>query len=368
MKKIIASLVAAALLSFAAFADDEGLKVSGYLRAGATDTTEGSVYTTSTWMHGDYFGGATRLRVNVDYSKAFGGLTFRYQQTKTLNDFFNKDNLKWAMGYANFADGQVIAEAGVLTDRFTRTGGWEDDGIGYGNGARLVFVPQAVAGLTVVAQASDEFADKYTEADDKVKDKKANKDDIKFDKKVLGFSAKYEKEAFFVTGGAALAGKYYGSVGITSVENLSFVVEAFCDKTADSDEKDNTMICAWAEYTGVEKVTLGLVVYAYVADDAFFFAKATDQKDPSYPTFVSINPAVAYDLNDLVQLSAEATVYLPKSWDEDKYGKKLDSYATISPAVTFKASDKATATVSGLISTNKDYAKHAFTAGVCYKF
>ena len=386
MKKIIASLVAASLLSFAAFAEEnEGLSVKGYLRAGMSDTIENSVYSTNKWVQGGYFGGGTRLRVNIDYTKAFGGVTFRYQvdpvfdtesveidkkstentgdvntstsekggATKDVRksslDFFKESNVKWAMGYANLLDGQVIAEAGIISDRFTKTGGWEDTGIDGGKGFRVVVVPKAVAGLTVAAQATDKYADKYAEDDDKVKDEKALEGDVKFDEKILGFSAKYEAKPFFVTAGAALAGYYYGSVGLTAIENLTLVGEVFyssTDATKKANENVETMLVAWAEYTGIEKVLAGAYSYIKLYDDDYS---------------IEITPAVSYDVNSLLKVSGEASIYL--SSDDKK-----DTYATISPAVTFKASDKATATVSALISTDTDQAKHAASAGVRYNF
>ena len=380
MKKVIASLVAASLLSFAAFAEEnEGLSVKGYLRAGMSDTIENSVYSTNKWMQGGYFGGGTRLRVNIDYTKAFGGVTFRYQvdpvfDTETVKiddkkklvdgklvdntkdvrksslDFFKESNVKWAMGYANLLDGQVIAEAGIISDRFTKTGGWEDTGIDGGKGFRVVVVPKAVAGLTVAAQATDKFADKYSANDSKVKDEKALEGDIKFDEKILGFSAKYEAKPFFVTAGAALAGYYYGSVGLKAIENLTLVGEVFYDSTdaTKAKNKDNatTMLVAWAEYTGIEKVLAGAYSYINLCDGDYN---------------IEITPAVSYDVNSLLKVSGEASIYL--SSDD-----KADTYATISPAVTFKASDKATATVSALISTDTDQAKHAASAGVRYNF
>ena len=385
MKKIIASLVAASLLSFAAFAEEnEGLSVKGYLRAGMSDTIENSVYSTNKWVQGGYFGGGTRLRVNIDYTKAFGGVTFRYQvdpvfdteaveidekstenigdvntstskkggATKDVRksslDFFKESNVKWAMGYANLLDGQVIAEAGIISDRFTKTGGWEDTGIDGGKGFRVVVVPKAVAGLTVAAQATDKYADKYAADDSKVKDKKALEGDIKFDEKILGFSAKYEAKPFFVTAGAALAGYYYGSVGLTAIENLTLVGEVFyssTDATKKANENVETMLVAWAEYTGIEKVLAGAYSYIKLYDDDYS---------------IEITPAVSYDVNSLLKVSAEASLYLSSN-------DKKDTYATISPAVTFKASDKATATVSALISTD-DQAKHAASAGVRYNF
>lgn len=371
MKKIIAGLVAAALLSFAAFAEgSEGLSVTGYLRAGMTDTFDSSVYSTNKWMQGGYFGGGTRLRVNIDYTKAFGGLTFRYQVDPTFEtesvknakgkvvgsvrksslDFFDEKNVKWAMAYANLLDGQVIAEAGVISDRFTKTGGWEDTGIDGGKGFRVVVVPKVVAGLTLAAQATDKFADKYAADDSKVKDGKALEGDIKFDEKVLGFSAKYDHALGFVTGGAALAGYYYGSVGLKAVENLTLVGELFYDST-DATKKENgdnakTMLVAWAEYTGIEKVLLGAYSYINLFDGEHE---------------IEITPAASYDVNSLLKVSAEASLYLSSN-------DKKDTYVTISPAVTFKASDKATATASALISTDTDQAKHSASAGVRYNF
>ncbi|WP_294428395.1 hypothetical protein [uncultured Treponema sp.] len=352
MKKIIATLVALAAISTVAFAD-EGLKVSGRVRAGITDTTEGSVYTTDAWMNGGYFGGATQLRVNVDYTKAFGGITARYNVNDFTNGkFFNDGNVKWVMGYANFADGQVITEAGIIHDRFTTTGGWEDAGIDGGKGIRVVFAPKAVEGLTFAVQATDLFAEKYTATDDKVKDKKANAGDVIFNAKLIGATAKYETKEFFATAGFAVAGFFYGSVGVTAVDGLTFVAEVFHDNTDDTkakpenNDKAVTTICLWGEYTGIDQVLLGAYSYIYLNDGEYT---------------AEVTPAVSFDLTKVVTLSAEASFYLSSV-------KDFDSYAVITPAVTFKASDKASANVSASISTDKDQEKHSITAGVLYKF
>ena len=352
MKKLIAGLLAAAVVSFAAFADEEGgLKVSGFLRGGMSDkSTEDAVYDTSKWMQGGYFGGGSRLRVNVDYTKANGGVTFRYQHTGDLtnlglDDVAKNEVIKWAMAYANFADGQIVAEAGKLRDRYTRTDGWEDSNIDGGKGLRLVFAPQVAKGLVLTAGASDKYAEKYAETE-----KDSKKGQLKFNKKVFNFSAKYGNEAFYVVGGASLANYFYGAAGLTAVENLSLVAEVYHDATdktkAENGDKAATELVFWAEYTGVEKLLVG--AYSYV-----------DLCDGEYDA--KITPAVSYDVTDWVKLSAESTIYLD-SKDE------TDTYATISPAVTFKASPKATATVSGLISTDDKQTPHAFTAGVRYNF
>ena len=356
MKKIIATLVALAAISTVAFAD-EGLKVSGRVRAGITDATEGSVYTTDAWMNGGYFGGATQLRVNVDYTKAFGGITARYNVNDFTNgNFFNDGNVKWVMGYANFADGQVITEAGIIHDRFTTTGGWEDAGIDGGKGIRVVFAPKAVEGLTLAVQATDLFAEKYTATDDKVKDGKADAGDVIFNAKLIGASAKYETKEFFATAGFAVAGYFYGSVGITAVDDLTFVAEVYYDDTdaavakpednPKANDKAGTTVFLWGEYTGIDQVLLGAYSYIYLNDGEYA---------------AEITPAVSFDLTKVVTLSAEASFYLSSA-------ENFDSYAVITPAVTFKASDKASANVSASISTDKDQAKHSITAGVLYKF
>ena len=53
----------------------------------------------------------------------------------------------------------------------------------------------------------------------------------KFDEKVFAFTAKYGNEQFFVTGGAALAKEFYGSIGFTGVKDLNVVTEVLYDST-----------------------------------------------------------------------------------------------------------------------------------------
>lgn len=357
MKKFIVVL-AVALLSFSTFAEDEeeGLSVSGQLRAGMTAKAGNPEYSTVTWMDGGYFGGDSRLRVDIDYTKDFGGVTFRYENSGLSG--FNRldDDIKWAMAFADFYENQIVTEAGIIHDRFTTTGGWEDTGIDGGKGIRFVFKPNAAPGLTLAAQITDLYADTYKAGDSKVVDGKRDADSIKFNADLFGASAKYEAEGFFATTGFVCAGYFYASFGLTSVENLIAVAELFYNDTdrnqwfSDIDvsgiDKSLTTLVLWAEYTGIEKVLLGAYAYLYFCDGE---------------QAAILTPALSYDLSELITLSAEASIYYYSL-------EGLDGYATLTPGITFNASDKASATVSATLSTDTDSQAHSLTAGVKYKF
>lgn len=348
MKKTLGIAAAALIAGASLFA--EGLSVNGFIRSGISINPKGETVKTDTWLPGDYFGGGSRLRLNIKYDGDKGGATFRYQKDGSFasSDWFNAGNIKWAMGYAKFLDGKIIAEAGKLVDTYTSTGGWEDgtfgDNAGAGIGARFVLSP--VEGLFITASASDLYLEKYKAADDKVKDGDAKEGDLKFNEKLFGFTAKYANDAFFVTGGVHLAKSYYASFGLTAVDNLTLVVEAFINDTADVDDPE-TKLYPWVEYTGIENLTLAALGAITIVDGS---------------TSIAIVPAVSYALTDVISLAAESTITIP---DTDEVE---DTYAVITPSVTFAASKKASATVFASLSTDTDQAKHSFGAGVKYAF
>ena len=177
MKKTLGIAAAALVAGASLFA--EGLSVNGFIRSGISIDPKGETVKTGTWLPGDYFGGGSRLRLNINYDGVNGGATFRYQKDADddkkffiSDNWFSGSNIKWAMGYAKFLDGKIIAEAGKLVDTYTSTGGWEDgtfgDNAGAGIGARVVISP--VEGLFITASASDIYLEKYEADDDKVKD------------------------------------------------------------------------------------------------------------------------------------------------------------------------------------------------------
>ena len=350
MKKTLGIAAAALIAGASLFA--EGLSVNGFIRSGISINPKGETVKTDTWLPGDYFGGGSRLRLNIKYDGDKGGATFRYQKDGSFasSDWFNAGNIKWAMGYAKFLDGKIIAEAGKLVDTYTSTGGWEDgtfgDNAGAGIGARVVISP--VEGLFITASASDLYLEKYKAADDEVKDRDAKEGDLKFNEKLFGFTAKYANDAFFVTGGVHLAKSYYASFGLTAVDNLTLVVEAFINDTADVDDPE-TKLYPWVEYTGIENLTLAALGAITIVDGS---------------TSIAITPAVSYALTDVISLAAESTITIP---DKD-IDPTDDTYAVITPSVTFAASKKASATVFASLSTDTDQKKHSFGAGVKYAF
>ena len=350
MKKTLGIAAAALVAGASLFA--EGFSVDGFIRSGISIDPKGETVKTGTWLPGDYFGGGSRLRLNIKYDGDKGGATFRYQKSGSFEtaDWFTSNNIKWAMGYAKFLDGKIIAEAGKLVDTYTSTGGWEDttfgDNEGAGIGARVVVSP--VEGLFITASASDIYLEKYEANDDKVKDGDASTGDPKFNEKLFGFTAKYATDAFFVTGGVHLAKSYYASFGLTAVDNLTLVVEAFINDTADVDDPVTTLY-PWVEYTGIENLTLAALGAITIVDGS---------------TSIAITPAVSYALTDVISLAAESTITIP---DKD-IDHTDDTYAVITPSVTFAASKKASATVFASLSTDTDQAKNSFGAGVKYAF
>jgi|GEM_PF-6092541 len=350
MKKLIFAATFL-VLSFMAFSEAseslEGLSFSGFLRTGITAYTDESEYSTYTWMNGGYFGGNTRLRFDLEYTQNFGGLILRYQNDG-LSNFFKDSCVPYAMAYANFADSQIIAEGGILTDRFTTSSGWDDSGIDGGKGIRLVLAPKIIEGLVLSAQITDLYSSKKNEGSQTDGNgegfQNGNSGQTEFNKNLFGFTARYENDYFFVTTGAALAGYFYGSVGLTAIEDFIFVLEGFYDKR----EEAVATLVPWIEFTAIQKLLLG--AYSYISfEDEEMWAEITS--------------AISYDLTNLITLSTEASIYL--SSNTEKYGK---NFATITPAILLNASDYASLNISGTISTNTDETKHSVTAGVKYKF
>ena len=148
--------------------------------------------------------------------------------------------------------------------------------------------------------------------------------------------------------GVHLAKSYYASFGLTAVDNLTLVVEAFINDTADVDDPVTTLY-PWVEYTGIENLTLAALGAITIVDGS---------------TSIAITPAVSYALTDVISLAAESTITIP---DKD-IDPTDDTYAVITPSVTFAASKKASATVFASLSTDTDQAKHSFGAGVKYAF
>ena len=78
MKKTLGIAAAALVAGASLFA--EGFSVDGFIRSGISIDPKGETVKTDTWLPGGYFGGGSRLRLNINYDGVNGGATFRYQK------------------------------------------------------------------------------------------------------------------------------------------------------------------------------------------------------------------------------------------------------------------------------------------------
>ena len=242
MKKISKKIFVAVLtiaFAFAAFAED-GIKFSGFIRAGIEGNLDSQTFNTASFNDGCYYGHATsRLRLNLDIDKGQYGVNLRYQANKfgfnpngseVSNAFFSEGNIKYAMGYAKFLDNQLIVGAGKLRDKYTGSDGSdkynlaEVSGSSSVYGVSLTYTP--VENLYLTPQFATLNPDKFAAGDSKVDDGKAAVGQIKFNEKLLAFSAKYTNDLLTVAGGYSLSGQGYGFFKYKGLENLNLEVEA----------------------------------------------------------------------------------------------------------------------------------------------
>ncbi len=372
MKKVIA-LAAAAVLASGAFA--EGFKLSGFLRAGWSNTIDAldtnadgdgdtAEASTATWLAGDYFGGSTRSRINLAWSNEgdTAGAYVRLQYTGAAESW-TLDKVKYANVWAKCFDGKVLAAVGKVQDNYLASDGFEGFSFLDGNSGFFAGVAP-VEGLVIGGGAVVDYLKNsyYVKKDDGTYEEKDDKH--RASKRAVYAGAKYTNDQFSVAGAYEFAGALYGNVNITAVENLLIALEAAWQ---DEDERSNELVgydseltfVEQVEYTGIEKLTLGVASYQYLNK-----AEVSDTEDS---LVVTITPAVRYDINDLFAASVEATLNL-YSWDEDKVGDVKDTYATIVPTFYINAAKGAEITLWGVISTDTDQANHAVGLGGKFAF
>ncbi len=351
MKKI-SVLVAALAMGAVSFGTAEGFKVSGYIRAGLSSTVnaeEDDTTSTDTWLAGDYFGGGTRSRLNVSWSNSdeSAGAFVRWQYTGAAEDFDVVEDTKYAFGWVNPFEGKLTVAAGKIMDNYIGSDGWE--GFSVLDGKSGIFAGiNPIDGLTIGGGAVVDYLDTVSDSDTSKKT----------DKKIAYFGAKYTTDAFTVATGYALAGEFYANVNVTAIENLFIGFEYNHDSDDIIDDgtsynaTENTFV-EQIEYTGIDKLLIGVLSYQYINADAV---------TPDSNSVITINPYARYELSDVIAASLEGTVYLSDCDDAP------DTYATIVPAVYFKVADGAEANVFAQISTNTDEENHKVGAGVKYNF
>lgn len=390
MKKIALALAGIALAS-STFA--EGFKLSGFLRAGWSNTIDaldtdadgkGDTAEASTvkWLAGDYFGGNTRSRLNLGWSNAddTAGAFVRLQYTGAAESW-NIAAVKYANVYFKGFDGKVIMAAGKVQDNYIGSDGYEGFSFLDGNSGFFAGVAP-IDGLVIGGGAVvDYLKGTYTVYDKDLKDEDGNpapawvkkSDKHRASKNAAYAGAKYANDQFSVAAAYEFAGALYGNVNVTAVKDLLIALEASyasddaLDALSDVKEGDKFLYDAQltfveqVEYTGIENLTLGLASYQFLNDRDI---DSTGKKDN---LVVTINPAVRYDINELFAASLEGTVTI-SNWDEKELGDVKKTYATIVPAFYFKPAQGAEAHVFASISTDKDQAKHQVGTGIKFNF
>ena len=368
MKKI-SVLATAVLFAGAALVSAEGFKLGGYIRAGWANTidaldTDGdgdgdtAEAVTGTWLAGDYFGGSTRSRLNLSWSNKdeSAGAYVRLQYTGAAEEWDLTDATPYAYGWVNPFDGLVTVSAGKLKDDWIGSDGWEGFSVIDGKSGFFAGL-NPIEGLTLGGGAVVDYLKDFNDE---------NGTHHRASKRAAYFGAKYTSDAFTADAGYALAGEFYANLNVTAVENLllAFEVNHDSDDILDeetsyfSDKEKNihgyeTTFVEQVEYTGIDKLTLGVESYQYINDHTI--------ADDSNVT-VTITPAARYEFTDVVAASVEGTINL------FSYDDAPDTYSTIVPAVYFKVADGAEASVWGKISTDTDQENHQIGTGVIFNF
>lgn len=360
MKKI-SVLAAAVLFAGASLVSAEGFKLGGYIRAGWANTidaldTDGdgdgdtAEAATDTWLAGDYFGGSTRSRLNLSWSNKdeSAGAYVRFQYTGAAEGWNVTDSTEYAYAWVNPFDGFVTVSAGKLADDWIGSDGWEGFSVIDGKSGFFAGV-NPVEGLTLGGGAVVDYLKDF-------KDKKGSHH--RASKRAAYFGAKYTSDAFTADAGYALAGEFYANLNVTAVENLFLAFEFkhdsddILDEEKSYDTAENTFV-EQVEYTGIDKLTLGVESYQYINDHSI--------EDDSN-TVITVTPYARYEINEIFAASLEATAHI------FNYDDAPDTYATIVPAVYFKVADGAEANVFAKISTDTDQKNHQIGTGVIFNF
>lgn len=311
MKMNLKGTIAAVALVFGMSAvSAEGLSFGGYFRTGAAFNLDSDASKAEAkYAEGNYYGGGDRLRLNIAYDSGSAGVTFRFQNAAT-GAYFSEDNVKWAMGYAKLFDGLVVAEAGILTDSYTGSDGWEGYDFSGSKGIGLVVLP--VEGLAI--QSTFLLDGTYADVGD------------------LTLNAKYTADGFAVAGGYKFSGEAFGYVGISAVEDLSaaFEVKWVKDSTLDFVEDIG--------YSFTDSFSAGLLAYERLGGD-----------DPVF----EFNPHAMFGIDDTFAVSAESYITVPTAEGEDVSFTVTPALwisvpkATVSVFYTFEKDGDTTTNVAG---------------------
>ena len=345
--------MAAVMITAAVCAD--GFNASGYVRAGIASTVEKNPkLTTNKWLDGIYFTGdseKTRGRLNLSYDSTNDngsyGAFVRLQSSDS--DFTLKDDFKsawdsthnlfsYADVYAGFLGNKVTFAAGKLIDNWIESSGFEGysvlDGL---TGGAVTISP--IAGLNLTGAAVIDYS--------------KNDDKTAFETKKESFlgGARYTNDVFAASLSGAGYGAFTADLKYTGIKGLSISAEGEYE-TADGRDVlggQELVTNLWVEYTGIDKLTLGLLSFQYYNQKAI---------DSDNDFTLTVTPAAAYQVNAIVKLSAEGT------YTQAFYDDAPDAYAVITPAVTLAADKTASANIWASISTDTDQTPTSIGMGV----
>ncbi len=243
----------------------------------------------------------------------------------------------------NVFDNMFSIGGGKMTDRYLKTGGFEDWSVYDGtSGAVLALKPIQDAGLTFTAGANVN-RESYADSND------------------FFFGAKYANDAFMATASYTLDGWGVLGLKINAVKDLKISAEAKFN-TKDSGENkgpnEKLVLDEWIEYKGIKNLTLGLLSHQYINNTK----SSAIEKDDNLA--VDITPAALYWFTENVGTSFESTIYLYNNL------KDKDSYVSFTPAVHFKPTSikNTEGVIWGQFSTDRDMCPPSIGVGTIYTF
>jgi len=356
MKKVLAILVATALVGAYVFADDAApvAKINGKVETGfLINTVKLGSDNNLTLADKDDSGKCARIELGGSISAPDYGVVVNFRDDYAL-DSTGADNglisgltFQAAYAWANAFNKMLVTKAGILSETSTATAG--DDGfLKFDTRQGISFNVNPIAGLainwmiplsatgrdTMNVLANSTVAAKYTM--DKV------------------FYAAVGIENTTAVVNKANTDVAFG-VGLLAVENLTLNAEGkfFLDKVTNRHEINETVA-----YT-MDKLTLKLVSYQYLknGDMVSSASKAGDLMDDK--TSMKFNPSVSYDLG-AVKPTVGFTYNTAKCFVDDKAGSwDLNANVAI-PAGAGKI------VVGGDILTNNGSAKSTDVGGKLY--
>ena len=373
MKKIALLLVAAmsaSLLSAQTF------KLSGHVRAGFSGRVNGTTdddgddtisATAEDWVHGIYFVGDaddSRIRLDGEVVNEEGtyGASGRYQYAKDLGAIsFSATEIIYANAWGKFLDQKLFVSAGRLKDLYFTTQGFETfTFITKKTGAQVVFapIPELKVGVAAVYDYLDAY---YTDDDERVElhplDSDYSSGTKEFSEKVLVGAVSYSKDFLSVRVSGAAAGAAAASVSLKFPNGIKFTAEGIYQTQEARNERRmgksttgrmfpaQVVLVENLEYTGLDKWLFGVASYQHFKDTHYL------NEEGESLNYISVIPAVRYNLFDNVALSLEATI---RFFDSDWDAEDTDVLANFVPRVDFIIKKGFTASVWGDFSTDDE--------------